>query len=350
MSTKTPIANWLRGWLRAPVPPTAVLPGRPGLLAAPVSALSPRRLRRGARVLVGGVALALGASGGLVATTVAAAFAGSGAPTISSNTGAPDGDFVVRVPNMALPAFPDANVTYPNGSIVEFSGANYVFAGGHPFAVTTPHVLYELQAVDGARIVPAVAGAAVPTAAPRPGTVITTFAINGNAPLYVVGTDGQLHAFSTLKQALGDGYDPSVVVNVPTLGGLTVGATADVDGSAVEALSTSADGALVDSSNAYYVFDGDRAFPIPTPVALSTVEKSDPADILSGTVGASQTGATFTTGALLTVNGIIYVGEAGDLFPFATLKQFIADGYGGTPSIVSPNLGGLTVVTNYTGS
>ena len=234
-------------------------------------------------MLVGGVALALGVSGGLVATNVAAAFAGSGAPTISSNTSAPDGDFVVRVPNMALPTttipptttttvaptFPDANVTYPNGSIVQFSGAYYVFAGGHPFVVPTPSVLDELQAVDTAKMVPALPGAAVPTVAPRPGTVITTYAINGNATLYVVGIDGELHVFSTPKEALGDGYDPSVVVNVPNLGGLTVGATADVEGPAVEALWTSADGAIVDDSpNGYYVFDGDRAFPIPTAPAL----------------------------------------------------------------------------------
>ena len=58
---------------------------------------------------------------------------------------------------------------------------------------------------------------------------------------------------------MGDGYDTALVVTVPNLRRLIVGSTVGVAGSAVMALATSADGAIVDSSSAFYVFAGGKA-------------------------------------------------------------------------------------------
>ena len=64
------------------------------------------------------------------------------------------------------PQFPDANVAYPDAAIVSFPGTLYVFAGGHAFGVASPTQAQGVEAIDDAGVVPAVAGAAVPTAAP----------------------------------------------------------------------------------------------------------------------------------------------------------------------------------------
>jgi hypothetical protein len=250
----------------------------------------------------------------------------------------------------AIAPFPDANVTYPNGSIIDFAGTDYVFAGGHPFGIATPTLLLKLESVDHATVQKAAVGATVPTAAPRPGTLITTNTINGNATIYVVGTDGLLHGFVTSQSFLGNGYDPALTITVPNLGGLTMGGTASVLGASASALATSADGAIVDSSGTYYVFDGGKAFGIPTPAWLAVVRKVDTATPLSGTITATQTGATIATGVLLTQNGEVYVAYVGNIFGFKTEAQFSADGYSGTASVTVPNLGGLAVVTGYSGS
>ena len=57
--------------------------------------------------------------------------------------------------------------------------------------------------------------------APRPGTLLTTNAVTGNGTIYVSGTDGELHGFSTLGQFFRDGYDAALVVTVPSLDGLS---------------------------------------------------------------------------------------------------------------------------------
>jgi hypothetical protein len=250
----------------------------------------------------------------------------------------------------AVAPFPGANVAYPNGAIVNFSGTFYLFAGGHPFGIATQTILSKLQSVDHAVVLKAAAGAILPTTVPRPGTLITTNAVNGNATIYVVGTDGELHGFATGAQYLGDGYDPALNVTVPALGGLTVGGTAGAEGTAVSAFATLASGAIIDSSGTYFVLDGGRAFGIPTPAALTIVRKPDKATPLSGTITSTQTSASIGSGTLLTVNGIVYVAYVGNLIPFKTPAQLLADGFGGTASVTATNLGGLSVVSVYTGS
>ncbi len=247
------------------------------------------------------------------------------------------------------PTFPTAGVAagYPDAAIVAFGSTIYVFAGGHAFGIPTPAALGGIQAVDNAKIQTAPSGATVPAAAPAIGAVIVAY---NNPTIYVVGTDGQLHGFATPAQFLSDGYDPADVITVPGTGGLTVGATAGTVGAGANAAATGANGAIVNSSGTFYVFAGGKAFGIPTPAALTAVRAADMAAPLSGTVTAAQTGATVRNGTLITYNSAVYVVSGGNAFEFKSMAQLQADGYSGTPSIVVPNLGGMGLVTTYSGS
>jgi hypothetical protein len=249
-----------------------------------------------------------------------------------------------------LPPFPEAASSYPNGAIVSFSGTDYVFAGGHAFAVGSASALAALQKVDHATVVNAPAGSTLPTAAPRAGALVFTRPVTGNSTIYVVGTDGDLHGFATPAQFLGDGYDPALVVTVTSLSGLTIGKTAGSEGASANALSTSADGAIVASSGAYYVFAGGRAFGVPNPAALLTIRKADKAKALSGTVTSAQTGATAANGVLLSTAGLVYVSFEGELWPFGSQAQLASDGYSGTAALTVPGTDGIAVIASYSGS
>jgi hypothetical protein len=185
---------------------------------------------------------------------------------------------------------------------------------------------------------------------PRFGTLLTTRAANGNATIYLAGTDGELHGFSTGHQLSSDGYDIALVVTVPSLGGLKVGPAAGAEGSAVSAISTRADGAIVNSSGTYYVFVGGRAFGISSPTVLARVQRADKAKVLIGSVGAAEKAAAIAGGVLLSVPGKVYVSYSGDLYAFKTTGQLDRDGYGGTSAVVVPGTGGLDAVSSYSGS
>jgi len=208
-------------------------------------------------------------------------------------------------------------------------------------------VLAGVQVVDHATPVTAPSGATVPNVAPAVGSVIIVY---NNPTIYVVGTDGNLHGFATPAQFLGDGYDPADVITVPNISGLTVGATAGSLGTAVTALATAANGAIVDSSGTYYVFAGGKAFGIPTPAWLAAVQAGDTATPLSGTITSTNTGATIRNGTVVTLNSAVWIAYGGSLYGVKSVAQLQADGFSGTPSIVIPNVGGLSAVTNYTGS
>ena len=250
-------------------------------------------------------------------------------------------------PAVTAPIFPDGNVTNPDGGIVNYSGTDYLFAGQHAFGIPTPAVLSGVQVADKATVLTAPTGATVPNTVPAVGTVVVVY----NSPtIYAVGTDGQLHGFATPAQFLGDGFDPADVITVPNITGLTVGATAGSVGTALTALATSANGAIVDSSGTYYVFAGGKAFGIPTPASLAAVQAGDTATVLSGTITSTNTGATPRPGTVVTLNSAVWVASGVALYGFKSMAQLQADGYGGTPSIVVPNVGGLSPVSNYTGS
>ena len=240
--------------------------------------------------------------------------------------------------------FPGASSAYPDAALLSFSGTLYVFAGGHAFGVPSPAAAAGVEAVDHALV--SVSPGTVPASAAAPGTLVVVY---NNPTIYVVGRDGELHGFATPTQFLADGYDAADVITVPNHGGLPLGATAGVAGPAANALATTANGTIVDSSGAYFVLAGGRAFGIPNPTALKSVEAADRARPLPGTVG-SRGGATIADGTLLTVGGTVYVSYGASLYPFKSMAQLISDGYGGTPSIAVPSTGGLNVVTSYSGS
>jgi hypothetical protein len=253
-------------------------------------------------------------------------------------------------------AFPKANMTYPNSALVNFAGTIYVFAGGHAFGIPTPTVLNKIRAVNPAVVLNAAAGTVVPVVTARSGTLISTYAVNGNPTIYVVGTDGELHGFSTPKQYKAAGYDGALNTTVNNTGGMTIGSTIGVLGANGTALATSSDGAIVDSSGTYYTFGGGRALGIPTPARLNLITAHNNATVLTGTVSTSQKQATVASGVLLSVGSTtggvatVYVSFNGNAFPFKTLTQLKNDGYGGTPAVQAPNTGGLPVVLTYTGS
>jgi|GEM_PF-961079 predicted RNA-binding protein with TRAM domain len=248
--------------------------------------------------------------------------------------------------------FPNTATSYPNGAIVNFSGTFYVFAGGHAFGVPSPKVLLAIQKVDKATVINAPTGTKVPTTAAAAGTIITTSAVNGSATIYVVGTDGDLHGFSTPQQLVNDGYDTALNVTVPNLGGMTVGSTAGVAGSSVNAASTSANGAILNSSGTFYVLAGGRAFGIPTQKALAAIQATDKATVLKAAVGTTLTSASVTNGVLVTSVAkspvTVYTTYLGYLWPFKSMNQLKAQGYGGTASVPIWGLGGVAVVSTYT--
>jgi hypothetical protein len=242
------------------------------------------------------------------------------------------------------PVFPDAGASYPNGALVSFSGTLYVFAGGHAFGIPTPAAAAAVEEVDHAEVNAGMGN--VPATNAVPGTLVVAY---NNPTIYVVGSDGLLHGFATPAQFVGDGYDPADVTTVSNLGKMGLGATAGAEGAATNALATRSSGAIVDSSGTYFVLAGGRAFGIASPSALGQVEATDRARPVVGAVGALAS-APIADGTLLTIGSTVYVSYGGQLYPFKSMAQFIADGYGGTPSIAVPGTNGLDVVSSYTGS
>jgi hypothetical protein len=253
-------------------------------------------------------------------------------------------------PVRSFAAFPHAQLSYPNGAIISFGSRIYVFAGGHPFTASAGQ-LAAVEQVDHAKLMAAEPGA-VPLVGtpPRPGTLLSTHAVDGNATIFVTGNDGELHGFSTSRQFFRDGYDAALVVTVPTLAGLKVGTTQGVADGSGTALATRADGAIVDSSGTFYVFAGGRAFGISSPAALARVRSSDRANVLRGSVGPVDMAADMVAGVLLSSPGKVYVSYHGALFPFKTTAQLANDGYKGTAAVPLPGRGGLIVVSPYAGS
>jgi hypothetical protein len=139
-------------------------------------------------------------------------------------------------------------------------------------------------------------------------------------------------------------------VTVPSLAGLKVGRSAGAAGAAGNAFGTSSDGAIIDSSGTYYVFAGDRAFLIPSSTRLSRLRKADKARVPSGHVTTAQENAGIASGVELSAPGRVYLTYQGNLYPFKSISQLRADGYGGTAAVQVPGTAGLPVVASYSGS
>jgi hypothetical protein len=249
----------------------------------------------------------------------------------------------------ALSPFPRANSSYPNGAIVDFAGTDYVFAGGHAFGVASPSALYAVEKVDRAEPGTAAGGAAPPSVPARPGTLLSTRSINGNPTVYVAGRDGELHGFATPAQLVSDGYDTALIVTVPSLRSVSVGAPVGRLGAAAKALATGSDGAVADSAGAWYVFAGGRAFPV-TGASVAALRRLDKAVPQAGSVTAAQQSASLASGVLVSASGVVYVSYQGQLWPFKSPAQLAADGYGGTAAVPVPGHPSVTTVSAYSGS
>jgi hypothetical protein len=235
----------------------------------------------------------------------------------------------------ASPAFPSADETYPNGAIVQFGGSDYVFAGGQAFPVPS-YEMRTLRLIDPAVVVSAAPGAEAPAdVALRPGTLVTSNGVTHDSTIYVAGPGGELYGFASPRQFLGGGFDPALVVTVPGLGNLPVSASS-AGADRVTALSTQADGAIVLSAQTY-VFAAGTAFALPAPGDLAQLRTTDAAAALTGTVGQAETDAPLASGVLLSVAGQgVYVTYQGQLFPFSSMAQLAAEGYGGTAAVPVP--------------
>ena len=163
----------------------------------------------------------------------------------------------------------------------------------------------------------------------------------------MVGTDGELHGFATPKQLLTDGYDIALIVTVPNLGGLKVGAPA---ATTLTALATKADGAIVNSSGTFFTFAGGRAFGIPTPAELKRIQTANGAAVLTGAVTPAETSTAVASGALLSVSPTVYVTYGAGAYPFKTMDLLARNGYGGTAAVPTPQTGGLPVILAYSSS
>ena len=274
----------------------------------------------------------------------------AGTVTVESAPASSPPPTTTTTPPLPVKAFPGADLTYPNGAIVTFGSRDYVLAGGRAFVASAAE-LVALEKDDHAKVVSAPTGAAPPTAmAPRPGTLLSTRVVNGSPTIYVAGTDGEVHGFSTSGQFFTAGYDAALVVTVPSLAGLRVGSTDGVAGATVTALATRADGAIVNSSGTFYVFAGGRAFGIPTPAELVRIEDAAKATVLDGSVGQAPTGAAPASGVLVSAPGKVYVSYQGALYLFKTVAQLARYGYGGSAAVTAAGTDGLSVVSSYLGT
>ncbi len=248
--------------------------------------------------------------------------------------------------------FPRANITYPNGAIVSFARVYYVFAGGRAFRVPNS-ALARLLRVDHARLIAAPAGSLAPTrTTPRAGTLLSTEALDGDATIYVVDPRGNLYGFANPAQFRSAGFDWATVVTVPSLRALNISAES-AGAAGVTALTTSADGAIVDSNGVYYIFAGGKAFAFQNRSALSAARKTDGVRVISGTVTAAQMSVPIADGTLLGVSGRhggVYVSYGGDAYPLKSFAQLVADGYGGTAIMPVPDTDLLRILYQYSGS
>jgi hypothetical protein len=151
----------------------------------------------------------------------------------------------------------------------------------------------------------------------------------------VAGPGGELYGFASPRQFLGGGFDPALVVTVTGLGNLPVSASS-AGATHITALSTQADGAIVFSGQTY-VFAAGAAFVVPAAGDLAQLRTTDAAAALTGTVGQAETNAGLANGVLMSVNGRgVYVTYQGQLFPFTSMAQLAAEGYGGTAAVPVP--------------
>ena len=232
---------------------------------------------------------------------------------------------------------PAASISYPNGAIVSFANKDYVFAGGRAFPLTAKE-LARLRVVDPSRTTTALPSAKAPVGAPiKMGTMVTTNGVNGNNTVYVAVAGGKLYGFASLQQLRSGGFDPAVIVTVPSLVGLTISGQS-AGAAHINALSTASNGALVISGHTYYVLGGGHAFAVPSPEALTAIRTRDTARPVQGTSVQALVAATPVNGTLVYSDHGVYVAYNSEFYKFKAMSQLLLRGYGGTAAIAVPSL------------
>jgi hypothetical protein len=189
-----------------------------------------------------------------------------------------------------------------------------------------------LRRVSSPLVGPRTPSAGPPRRALRP-QLVTSNGVTHDSTIYVAGPDGELYGFASPRQFLGGGFDPALVVTVPGLDNLPVSAST-AGATHITALSTQADGAIIFSGQTY-VFAAGTAFVLPGDLAQRRT--TDDAAVLTGTVGQTETRAPLASGVLLSVDRQgVYVTYQGQLFPFSSMAQLAAEGYGGTAAVPVP--------------
>ena len=214
-----------------------------------------------------------------------------------------------------------------------------MFAGGRAFPVPQKE-LAKLRGVDHA-VVMAAGGSPAPQTSSQlaPGTLLTAQHVTGKPAIYVVAANGELYGFAGPRQLRDGGFDPALVVTVPSLSGLTV-ARQSAGAAHLDAWSTRADGALVVSGREDYVLAGGRALHVPGQSSLSVIRKADGAKAVPGTVTKREALAQMANGTLVSAKESgyagVYVAFDGEMFAFSSLGQLDAEGYGGTAAVPVP--------------
>ena len=229
------------------------------------------------------------------------------------------GDIAYTSAAPAPAAAPNAAATGSNGALVNVNGTIYVYAGGVAFGIPTPAAFNSISSSLGNPTV--VSASSVTTS----GTVAngTLLQVVGSPEIGVV-SGGAYYGFSTASQFTSEGYSWSRVIQVPNLGSLTTGS-----GTPPNAASTASNGALVNVNGTIYVYAGGIAAGIPTPSVFSTISAAlgNPAVVNASSV---ITTGNMATGTLVQVAGspqINVVTTGGVQVGFATASEFTSDGY-----------------------
>jgi hypothetical protein len=224
----------------------------------------------------------------------------------------------VSKPASTLDTVPNAAITYPNGALIQSGQQIDVIAGGYAFGIPTPAMMNKITKADTSTVV---TGTFPTTTTPTPGTLINPV---GTPGYWVVGTNGEIYAFSSMSQFTSDGYLLSQVVPVPNTGGLVVHA-----GTPPTAAMTMANGALVQYGTTIYEYAGQVPTGIQTPAQLAEIQRITGAVVLKGSGTTPTAATTSANGTLVHPLGTdgIWVSDGHVLYQFTSPSQFTTDGY-----------------------
>ena len=208
----------------------------------------------------------------------------------------------------------------------------------------------------GSNLFPSIASDYVLTDSTTPAGSGTASAVSASAgtvtvtvPNNVVANDVlQLVISGVVNSSTADAQSGVTITSNGTKGliGVAVSAPAPAPAAAPSAATTGSNGALVNVNGTIYVYAGGVAFGIPTPADFNAISASvgNPTVVTASSV---TTSGTVRNGTLLQVVGSPEIGvvSSGTYTGFSTASQFLSDGYSFANVIQVPNLGSLATGT-----